>query len=64
MLGQDLLEAIKQQRGALASAIIAAIALIWVVHAPALPVAAGCFVALAYILFRSRARLLSKKKDS
>lgn len=63
MLRQDLLEAIKHQRAALASAIIAAIALIWVIHAPPLPVVVGCFVALAFIFFRSRAKLLSKKKD-
>ena len=62
-LGWRLAAAIKQQRAGVASSIIAAIVLIWMVDAPAVPVIAGCFVALGYIVLRSRAKLLSMKKD-
>ena len=62
-LGRCLLEVITQHRVAVASAVIAAIALIWVVHAPVMPVIAGCLLALAYILLRSRGKMISAKKD-
>jgi len=57
------LEAFKQQRIALASATIVAILLIFVIRAPALPVAAGCFLSLAYFILKSWSRSTSRKKD-
>jgi hypothetical protein len=58
---QSLIGAIKQQRVGVASSIIAAIALIGVIHAPVVPVAVGCLVALTFLVLRARSRLSSGK---
>lgn len=58
---QRLAGAIKQQRVGLASALTVAIVLIGVVHAPIVPVVAGCLLPLAYLIFRSWSKSSSEK---
>jgi hypothetical protein len=47
-----LFEAIKQQRIGLACALLVAVVLITVVHAPAVPVTIGCLLSLTYLIFK------------
>ena len=51
------IEVTKQQRLVLAAAIIAANVLIFAVHAPAIPVIAGCVLALGVSALRSWFRI-------
>jgi len=50
-------EITKQQRLAIGAASIAAIFLIFVAHAPVLPVIAGCVLALGISFFRTWSRI-------
>jgi len=50
---RNLFEAIKQQRLGIASAATAAAVLITFFHAPLVPVIAGCFLALVYLVVKS-----------
>ena len=52
-LGQSLLRALRQQRIGVGAAISAAVLLIGVFHAPAVPVLAGCAGGLIYLLLRA-----------
>jgi hypothetical protein len=51
--GLSLMRALRQQRVGLGAAISAAVLLIGVFHAPAVPVLAGCTGALIYLLLRA-----------
>jgi MFS superfamily sulfate permease-like transporter len=56
-----LLDAVKQQRLALACAITAGFLLIVVFHAPIGPVLAGCCLALGFFILRAASKSASKK---
>ncbi|PYV19847.1 MAG: hypothetical protein DMG21_00020 [Acidobacteria bacterium] len=58
-----LLDAIKGQRAGLTAAITVAILLIFVFHAPVLPVVAGCFICLTYFILRSWSKDSSGKTN-
>ena len=51
--GQNLMRALRQQRIGVGAAISAAVLLIGVFHAPAVPVLAGCAGGLIYLLLRA-----------
>ncbi len=51
--GQNLMRALRQQRIGLGAAISAAVLLVGVFHAPAVPVLIGCTGALTYLLLRA-----------
>ena len=53
---QRVWEILKQERLARSSAVIVGLILIMVVHAPVLPVVAGCVLALGISVFRSLSR--------
>ena len=53
---QRVCEILKQERLARSSAVIVGLILIMVVHAPVLPVVAGCVLALGISVIRSLAR--------
>ena len=56
-ISPTILEAIKRQRVSFACAIMAAFVLIWIARAPAIPVIAGCSLAIAYLTFKSWSKL-------
>jgi len=62
-MSRPILEAIKNQRAALAACLVVAILLVFAFGAPAGPVAAGCVVAFVYLVLRSRSRPSSQGRD-
>ncbi|HTV56074.1 MAG TPA: hypothetical protein VMI06_14320 [Terriglobia bacterium] len=60
---RNVLEAFKQQRLGLASAITAGALLIVFFHAPLVPVALGCVLALGLLVYRSAANPQRGDKD-